>query len=185
MVEAGWWELDGSRHLFQLQPAIQPPLTIQLLPTIQLPPAIQLLPAILPAIKLLPVIHPAPVRHPAPACEPAPAIPLPPAIQLSSSSSCLLPSACPLSLCMSFSFSSRLIVLAEVARGGGRLIGGRARWECELVRVQCFSPSRQVLSRRFWVLAIEAGSRSCRQDVCVKACVIKAGCDQGGCGCLM
>ena len=56
-----------------------------------------------------------------PAIQLLPTMQLPPAIPPSClpSSSCLLSSACPLSLCRGFSFSSRLIVLVEVARDDG------------------------------------------------------------------
>ncbi len=71
----------------ELSPSSSYPPSIQLLPDIQPPPDID---------------DPAPARH-APSSRPT-------------SSSCLLSSACLLSLCLGFSFSSRLIVLVKVAR---------------------------------------------------------------------
>ena len=138
------------------------------LPSNSYPPSIQLLSAVQlrPAIRLVPVI-----QHPT-------TIQLPSTIQLPPSSSCLLSSASTLSLCQGFSFSSRLIVLAEVAREeevGSSDVGssGKINLSEKVVLVLLvvkagdikegsgFLPSRQVLGR-----AIKACSRSCHQGVC-------------------
>ena len=69
----------------------------------------------LPSIQLLPNIQfPPDIHDAAPARHPTPAYSLASARHLSNS--CLPSSSCPLSLCLGFSFSSRLIVLLEVAR---------------------------------------------------------------------
>ncbi len=66
----------------------------------------------------------------------------------------LLSSACQLSLCLAFSFSSHLIVLVEVARVE---VGSSERVVLAFLTVEA---GRQ---GRLWVLAIKAGSRSCHQ----------------------
>ena len=79
---------------------------------------------------------------------------------------------CPLSLCLGFFFSSRLIVLVEVARVGEGvgLIRGRPVGEGSKLVGEgraCASRRRGKWRQgRLWVGAIKAGSRPCHHGVC-------------------
>ncbi len=125
----------------------------------------------LPSIKLLPNIQfPRDMHDPAPAGHPTPAYSLASARHLSNSclpsSSYILSSSRPLSLCLGFSFSSRLIVLSEVARVeevGSSEVGSWGK----VSLLDCSASRCRDRLRRggLWLLAIKAGSRSCHQGV--------------------
>jgi len=131
-----------------------------------------------PACHLTRSYYPAPARYPAPAYYPAlarhPASAPRPAL---ASGSYLLSSACPLSLCLSFSFSSRLIVFVEVARVGGMIIRGSLVGEGKLVREGRVSARGRCRQGGLWVLAVKADSWSCHQGVRYQGV-----CQQGLCG---